>query len=63
MFHRKLLDSTEAKKLIDGEQRAKGKGQGVKGNEPQSGIDLDPFPFTLVCVRLTVYFDETPSCR
>jgi len=38
MFHRQLLDSTEAKKLIERNQKP--------------GF-----------VRLTIYFNETPSCR
>jgi hypothetical protein len=63
MFHRKLLDSTEAKKLIDGEQKAKGKGQRVKGVGRESCLSLDHFPFTLGFIRLTIYFNETPSCR
>jgi hypothetical protein len=63
MFHRKLLDSTEAKKLIDGEQKVKGKGQRVKGVGRESCLNLDQFPFTLGFIPLTIYFNETPSCR
>jgi hypothetical protein len=58
MFHRQLLGSTEAKKLTD--WRVEGKGQRITKESP---LSLDPFPFTLCFVRLTIYFNETPSCR
>ena len=58
MFHRQLLGSTEAKKLTG--WRAKSKGQRVTKGRP---LNLEPFPFTLCFVRLTIYFNETPSCR
>jgi hypothetical protein len=61
MFHRKLLDSTETKKLIGWQTKGKRKKQGVKHNE--CWFSFDPCAFSLVFVQLTAYFDETPSCR
>ena len=58
MFYRQLLGSTEAKKLTG--WRAKSKGPSVT---KERSLNLDPFPFTLCFVRLTIYFNETPSCR
>jgi hypothetical protein len=61
VFHGKVLVSTEAQKLI--ERGAKGKGQGVKGKNTGKSFTLDPFPFTLAFMRLTIHINETPSCR